>query len=136
MITRVSFRRFRGFLLLGHLPALAQLVGDGFQARRRLGGSFDVVVDLGGLLHDLATHREVGGNGEKSMLQNCQSIVGSMADLCFPAWIWRRWSEGNLFISRSALLIIEFYKIPFRFTNTKSCLVGLRQSFARWFGYP
>ena len=43
-----------------HLPALAQLVGDGFEARCRFGGGFHVVVDLGGLLHGLAAHREAG----------------------------------------------------------------------------
>ena len=42
------------------LPALAQLVGDGFEAGRRLGGGLDVIVDLGGLLHDLAAYREAG----------------------------------------------------------------------------
>jgi len=46
--------------LFGHLPALAQLVGDGFEAGHRLGGGFHVVVDLGGLLHGLATYREAG----------------------------------------------------------------------------
>ena len=60
MMILVLFRGFGGFLLLGDLPALAQLVGDGLQARRGLGGGLDVVVDMGGLLHDLAAYREAG----------------------------------------------------------------------------
>ena len=52
--------RLGGLLLFSYLPALAQLVGDGFEARRRLGGGFHIIVDLGGLLHGLATYREAG----------------------------------------------------------------------------
>nr|VFK38090.1 MAG: hypothetical protein BECKSD772F_GA0070984_102110 [Candidatus Kentron sp. SD]VFK42838.1 MAG: hypothetical protein BECKSD772E_GA0070983_102010 [Candidatus Kentron sp. SD] len=52
--------RFGFFLLFGLFETLAQLFGDGFEARRGFGGGFHIGVDLAGLLHGLAAHGDAG----------------------------------------------------------------------------
>ncbi len=55
------FRRILGLLPPARLPeALAQLLGHRLEARCRLGGGLDIVIDLGRFPHRLAAHRHAG----------------------------------------------------------------------------